>query len=452
MPNPIKQFFEKKKAEAKFKVAGRGQKLGDSAHDEARRVAALSRLPAQPHPGGSSTRPKVVSEAQQHAAQAALARLNTSDKEDFTKKRSQAVIRAQAMKELAKEKEIDDEIKKLKDTYGEKPLVEVEGPSALVCSGVYFHCPLIGPEVLPKEEMKRKIRDFLYEQLEHEKGLTSCLIILTMAQDSEKGKHCVETLCKYVDNILQNPSEEKFRKIRQSNKVYQEKVAPMEGHDLFLEACGFEVTKIDEQDFWLFPEDHVNGEELENLAMLRDALTTSEPIRAELDRGLRVLMPHQASTKFTLPPDFFSKGVDEIRKEQQALTENLERQGMLRTKAMREREVQRERRKYRYSLIRVRFPDGVVLQGTFSVYERYRVVHDFVAECLETPLPFVLYEVGGGHRLEPSDYDSNLLDLDLVPSSKLTFAWHPDVADEVKAQLGPNPDYLKAEVRLLSDD
>ena len=43
-------------------------------------------------------------------------------------------------------------------------------------------------------------------------------------------------------------------------------------------------------------------------------------------------------------------------------TEAVEREGMLRTKAMREREVQRERRKYRYALIRVRFPDGIVLQ------------------------------------------------------------------------------------------
>ena len=35
---------------------------------------------------------------------------------------------------------------------------------------------------------------------------------------------------------------------------------------------------------------------------------------------------------------------------------------MLRTKAMREREEQRERRKYKFTLIRVRFPDGLVLQ------------------------------------------------------------------------------------------
>ena len=42
MPNPIKEFFDKKKAQAKFKVAGPGQKLGDAAsaeRDSAREVA-----------------------------------------------------------------------------------------------------------------------------------------------------------------------------------------------------------------------------------------------------------------------------------------------------------------------------------------------------------------------------------------------------------------------------
>ena len=43
-------------------------------------------------------------------------------------------------------------------------------------------------------------------------------------------------------------------------------------------------------------------------------------------------------------------------------TELVEREGMLRTKAMREKEEQREKRKYRYTHIRVRFPDGIVLQ------------------------------------------------------------------------------------------
>ena len=35
---------------------------------------------------------------------------------------------------------------------------------------------------------------------------------------------------------------------------------------------------------------------------------------------------------------------------------------MLRTKAMREKEEKRERKKFRFALIRIRFPDGLVLQ------------------------------------------------------------------------------------------
>ena len=60
-----------------------------------------------------------------------------------------------------------------------------------------------------------------------------------------------------------------------------------------------------------------------------------------------MLLLFQASQKFSLPPDFFSLSIDEIRKEQQLKSEALEREGMLRTKAMREREHEREKRKYR---------------------------------------------------------------------------------------------------------
>ncbi len=57
----------------------------------------------------------------------------------------------------------------------------------------------------------------------------------------------METLCKYVDNIIEHPDEEKFRKIRRSNKIYQERVALCEGHNFFLEAVGFDLQLIDDQ-------------------------------------------------------------------------------------------------------------------------------------------------------------------------------------------------------------
>ncbi len=51
---------------------------------------------------------------------------------------------------------------------------------------IFVLSPLIGPDVLPKEEMRQRIKDFLYEQLNEEKGLTAALIIQTLNKDQEK--------------------------------------------------------------------------------------------------------------------------------------------------------------------------------------------------------------------------------------------------------------------------
>lgn len=56
-------------------------------------------------------------------------------------------------------------------------------------------------------------------------------------------------------------------------------------------------------------------------------------------------------------------------------TEIVERNAMLRTKAMREKEEQRERRKYNYTLLRVRLPDGVLLQGNNSNLDTGELYH-----------------------------------------------------------------------------
>lgn len=47
-----------------------------------------------------------------------------------------------------------------------------------------------------------------------------------------------------MDNIVSNPDEEKYRKIRASNKAFQEKVCSVTGSVLFLEAVGFEQRNL----------------------------------------------------------------------------------------------------------------------------------------------------------------------------------------------------------------
>lgn len=48
-----------------------------------------------------------------------------------------------------------------------------------------------GPDVLTREEWNKKIKEFLYEQLEEERGLTACLIIHTCNKNREKVCFCI---------------------------------------------------------------------------------------------------------------------------------------------------------------------------------------------------------------------------------------------------------------------
>jgi len=78
---------------------------------------------------------------------------------------------------------------------------------------------------------------------------------------------CIETLCKYLQNIVANPTEEKYKRIRLSNKVFQEKVACLEGTMEFLTAAGFEQKRLPsgetEEDFLVFGD--VTEEAIENI-------------------------------------------------------------------------------------------------------------------------------------------------------------------------------------------
>ena len=70
---------------------------------------------------------------------------------------------------------------------------------------------------------------------------------------------------------------------------------------------------------------------------------------------------------------------------------------------------------------------------------------------LEHPLPFVLLDSASGQRLdEDSTKDSTLIELGLIPACILNFAWHPEVMDEIKQQLGPNAVYLRDDIAALA--
>lgn len=163
--------------------------------------------------------------------------------------------------------------------------------------------------MLPRSEWKIKIRDFLYEQLETEPGLTACLIIHN-CNVKDKAEACTETLSKYIENIVNNPDDEKYRKIRLTNRIFCERVRGIEGGYEFLIGAGFVEQNIDDETYLIYSNDGID-----QLPELLDALRNAERIALDLDRNLQVLLLSQAR-KFELPPDFYRVRPEEAKKEQ----------------------------------------------------------------------------------------------------------------------------------------
>nr|XP_053646997.1 UBX domain-containing protein 6-like [Cherax quadricarinatus] len=454
----IKKFFEKKKADAKFKVSGQGHSLSGDGQQRHHTPKSTHSVPQQRH---------LPTYDAQRAGAAALARLEQQSKKTDVNWSLHA-IKAQARRELEAEQKAFEEM--TLDGQNEPAIpkeVNLDAAPMLAVQGVFFNCPLLGPELATYDEIKRQIREFLYAQVEEDKGISSCLIIHTCNKNKEKVSVCVETLCKYIENIVSNPTEDKFLKIRMSNKAYQERILPIEGTKEFLEAAGFVECELPFNDatdkFWVFPKEKLS--DLTPLEQLRDALVSAEPVRPQLDRNLNILLPAEAAKHVDLPAEFFNLSADELRREMQNRKGWFERfkkhsdiHGVVRRgktasadKKAAEKYVQEFKRE-RVSLervflntllLRVRFPDGLILQGTFGVHEKFEEVINFIRENLVNDWrPFFLSLSGGGKVTES---EQSLVELRLVPAVVLNFKWDPSIED-------PNLDdtvYLKPETLML---
>lgn len=425
MSNKLKKFFAKQKL--KIGAAGPGRKLNSETPQPSS---------SKPHPSSKDIyvppKRKELSSEAKAAADAALARVQNTDKKEFNT--SLAAIKAQVRRELENERKAKEQLDQL--TLNEENLPENDRQD-LAVQGVFFRFPLISDEVLPRKEWKMKIKEFLYEQMEHEKGLSACSIIYN-CNPIEKLEACVETLIKCLENIHNNPNEEKYKKIRMNNKMFCEKIKNCEGALEFLNAAGFAEITIDDEPYLIWSEENMEVET--TLVSLIEALKCSEPFHLELDRNIQVLLPSQVR-RTKLPADFFRISPEEIKREQQLRSNALEQAQILKTKAMREKEELRVINRYKFSLIRVRFPNGVFLQGTFNVYEKLSQVYEFVQSCLMHEASEFVLIPPTGQRFTDADFDKSLYDLKLVPTIVFNFSYENE-----SHQLA---DYLKEELMLL---
>ncbi|KAG6598853.1 UBX domain-containing protein 1, partial [Cucurbita argyrosperma subsp. sororia] len=104
-------------------------------------------------------------------------------------------------------------------------------------------------------------------------SMRECLRSLRRHQkdDSDKVRTAYRTLFIYVRNVAKNPDEEKFRKIRLSNPLFQERVGSLKGGIEFLELCGFERGG----EFLYLPRDKVDRGALVTAGSLLESAMTN---------------------------------------------------------------------------------------------------------------------------------------------------------------------------------
>ncbi|GAB5567564.1 UBX domain-containing protein 6 isoform X1 [Prionailurus iriomotensis] len=440
----MKKFFQEIKADIKFKSAGPGQKLTESVGERAPRGKPNQPALQQPRQGPTS-------EAQMAAA-AALARLEQKQPR-ARGPTSQESIRNQVRKELQAEATVTGSPEA--PGTNKVPEPREEGSTHLAVPAVCFTCPLTGA-TLRKDQRDAHIKEAIlsagFLHFSTDPVAASIMKIHTFNRDRDRVKLGVDTIAKYLDNICLHPEEEKYRKIKLQNRVFQERINCLEGTHEFFEAVGFQKALLPVPDQEGPEEFYVLSEaalaQPQSLRKHKEQLLVAEPVRATLARQRRVFQPSPLASQFDLPGDFFNLTAEEVKREQRLRSEAVERLSVLRTKAMREREEQRERRRYTYTLLRVRFPDGCLLQGTFYARERVAALYAFVREALQSDwLPFELL-ASGGQRL--SEEESPAFDeCGLVPSALLTFSWDAALLEDLRAA-GAEPDSSILKPELLS--
>ena len=331
---------------------------------------------------------------------------------------------------------------------------------SLAVEGLFYTCPVY-PACLPFDEIHEQLRQSLLDDLDDEPLMISVTMIHTLNQDKVKKEAAINIICKYLQNIIDHPGEEKYRKIRIGNKVFQEKVSPVLGVGEFLtKGVGFEVQSIPSsstgtqseginEEFYILNESAALNTEL--LQTVKEMLVNAEGLEIILDRNMRIFSPSTKTGQIAVADSFFNVNADELKRMQMELTDTAEKSKELRTKAMRDAD-SGPKKVYRYCVIRIRFPDGLLIQGTFKASEKLSEVKEFVKEQLAMDwLPFDLVDSIG--RPFPSGESASLSGLKLTPAAVLNFRLDKYVSDEIAASSpGGRVVFLRKEVLALVRD
>ncbi|WVZ64901.1 hypothetical protein U9M48_014351 [Paspalum notatum var. saurae] len=273
-----------------------------------------------------------------------------------------------------------------------------------------------------------------------------------LAADPPPPAAAVEVVKRLLGNLLREPGNEKFRRVRLGNPRIKEAVADREGGLDLLEAVGFRVGDEGGELFAVM--DEVPGDARLSgirraVLLLERAHPSAPPAKVEdeakesgssvvdgqeevktIDRQVRVFFSVTGSSVTTndVPDSFYNRSGEEIRNEAKMRRERLEQSRLLIPKSYKEKQALAVRQKYKQAVIRVQFPDRVILQGVFLPGEATGSLYEFVASALKQPglefeliCPAVPKPRVVPHSPKPGERARTLQEEDLVPSALLKF-------------------------------
>ncbi|XP_020584142.1 plant UBX domain-containing protein 2 [Phalaenopsis equestris] len=276
-------------------------------------------------------------------------------------------------------------------------------------------------------------------------GVAKCVSAFLSGEPAEGS---AETAIKLLGNVFREPSNEKFRKIRMGNPRIKEAIGEVIGGVELLECVGFRIREEDGEKWAtmgeLTPESIAVIEEailLMERWTRKDASAavngTVERLDAEkekkpktIDRKIRVFfaVPESVAAKIDLPDSFYNLSIEELKRESEARKKKIADSQLLIPRSYKEKQAMAARKKYKLTVIRIQFPDGVVLQGLFLPWERTNVLYEFVRSALKDPsLEFELLSpaMSRVHLIPrspgPDGSTPTLEEEDLVPSILIKF-------------------------------
>ncbi|KAF9587044.1 hypothetical protein IFM89_039730 [Coptis chinensis] len=255
-------------------------------------------------------------------------------------------------------------------------------------------------------------------QIENTSGgnelLAGCVTTFVSGQEGSSA----DVVLKLLRNILKEPENAKFRRIRLSNPKIREAIVDVAGGVELLECVGFKLEEENGEMWALIPNVPMEEEmslireavsllepkpvqnfslptpgqfslrstsglepkpELEPEQSLGNATVVNEPqLPQTIDRQVQVFFsaPGSVMPKTDVPDSFYNLSAAEVKREADMRKKKIAESQLLIPKSYKESKAKDARKRYKSAVIRIQFPDQVVLQGVFLPWESTTALYE----------------------------------------------------------------------------